>query len=335
VYKWYKNLPASYSWSVYNTNPTNWFPFWADPYVVDRVVLFEWEISELENSLTARTQFFEDLQTSYSWTTISTESDIAYLLEIDSSSSGEASNYVATSFNNSLKTSIAIVAVSSWWESIPSDWRTQDLNCDKADIVLGTQIWAACNSTLWTWWLEYWDGSACYDYLWWNTTWCNRASNEKENIWNPTYGIDNIWWKLYRYNSLDTNNDDVIDSNDTNFVCGTWYHVPSLVEWTTLTDYLTSNNGDNKIWWLGHTTKDDTNNLVQALQLPLPGSIYPDFFNPEVLIFSNRWSTIRLWTADSNNSSVSKMIYTHSAYDWFFFSTNWQDTAYSIRCIKD
>jgi len=113
VYKGYKNLPASYSWSVYNTNPTDWFPFWTWSYVANDLILFMWDTNDLVNDPLARTEFFNNLQKSYSWSEISWESDIAELLSVDSSSSSAASNYVATALNNSLKTKIAIVEVVS------------------------------------------------------------------------------------------------------------------------------------------------------------------------------------------------------------------------------
>jgi len=111
VYKGYKNLPASYSWSVYNTNPTDWFAFWTWSYVANDLVLFMWDTNDLEIDSTKRVDFLDKLQTSYSGSVIESESDIAELLSVDSSSSSAASNYVATALNNSLKTDIAVVEV--------------------------------------------------------------------------------------------------------------------------------------------------------------------------------------------------------------------------------
>jgi prepilin-type N-terminal cleavage/methylation domain-containing protein len=111
VYKGYKNLPASYSWSVYNTNPTDGFAFWTWSYVANDLVLFMWDTNDLEIDSTKRVDFLDKLQTSYSGSVIESESDIAELLSVDSSSSSAASNYVATALNNSLKTEIAVVEV--------------------------------------------------------------------------------------------------------------------------------------------------------------------------------------------------------------------------------
>jgi prepilin-type N-terminal cleavage/methylation domain-containing protein len=77
-----------------------------------------------------------------------------------------------------------------------TSWKDLDPNCDIADITIGSQTWAWCNSTLWTW-FEWWkkdDGSdssvVCSDYEWntVNSSTCaiwatNMASSAKANAW--------------------------------------------------------------------------------------------------------------------------------------------------------
>jgi prepilin-type N-terminal cleavage/methylation domain-containing protein len=111
VYLGYKNLPASFSWSVYDTNPPDWFDFWWAPYVASGMILFAWDINDLETDQDQRVTLLDNLQTSYSWTTISGESDITQLLAIDITSDEEASNYVAIALNNSLYTNIPTVGI--------------------------------------------------------------------------------------------------------------------------------------------------------------------------------------------------------------------------------
>jgi len=106
VYKWYSNLPVVYSWSVYDNNPVNGFPF-----IPNQVVLFEWDISDLESDINERTDFLDNLQTNYSGSIIASESNIAEIIAVDSNSSSAASNYVANVLNNILKTDIAVVEV--------------------------------------------------------------------------------------------------------------------------------------------------------------------------------------------------------------------------------
>jgi prepilin-type N-terminal cleavage/methylation domain-containing protein len=264
VYKGYKNLPASFSGGVYNTSPVNWFDF-----IPWKVVLFEWDIKDLENSQVERVTFLENLQTNYTNTEIATESDISELLSIDSSSPSESSKYVAIALNNSLKTSIAIVAVESSESTPITWWRALDSNCDIDDITIGSQVWAWCNSTLWTGfeWGKKDDGSngtviSCYNYEWSNNATCTiwdttMASNTKANTWytgtntNWDTEVGNIWWKLYTWGNKDS-------------ACATWYHVPSDGEWetleTTLNGWTNCRNATDwwqciGLWWNGHDAK--------------------------------------------------------------------------------
>ena len=108
VYKWYSNLPASYSWSIYNSNPVNGFNF-----IPNQVILFEWDIKELINEPWKRVDFLDNLQTNYWGTEIAAETQIAEILTVDSNSSSASSNYVASVLNNSLKTKIPTVAIVS------------------------------------------------------------------------------------------------------------------------------------------------------------------------------------------------------------------------------
>ena len=103
VYKWYNNLPASYSWSIYNNN--GWFNF-----TPNQVILFEWEVSDLVNSPTERITFLDNLQTNYSWSVIASESNIAEIINTDSGSN-HWNNIVANLLNNSLNTNITILDV--------------------------------------------------------------------------------------------------------------------------------------------------------------------------------------------------------------------------------
>jgi len=105
VYKWYSNLPASFSGSIYNTTPSNGFNF--EP---NQVEVFQWNISDLENNTSARVVFLDNLQTNYSATIISTEENISEVLNVSSSSS-KANNLVATILNNNIGTEIKYTTV--------------------------------------------------------------------------------------------------------------------------------------------------------------------------------------------------------------------------------
>ena len=125
VFKWHNNLPASYSWSIYDTSPANWFAF--EP---SQVILFEWNIDELESNLSQRTAFLDNLQTNYSWTIIAWEWNIAEILAVDSNSN-KWSNLIATTLNNTLKTKIDLVKI------------TENINSSTNEIVND------CNNLIW------------------------------------------------------------------------------------------------------------------------------------------------------------------------------------------
>ena len=118
VYDGYNNLPANFSWSDYNSS--GWF--WFSP---NKLVLFEWDLSDLISNSWERVKFLDNLQTNYEWTEIISKSGIAAILEVDSSSDAESSNYVAEMLNDILNTNIALILEETTpicidWE-IPTD----------------------------------------------------------------------------------------------------------------------------------------------------------------------------------------------------------------------
>ncbi|MDD2907712.1 MAG: FISUMP domain-containing protein [Candidatus Gracilibacteria bacterium] len=197
-------------------------------------------------------------------------------------------------------------------------WLDLDSNCDIPDLPIGTQVWAGCNSTLGTG-FEYSLDVDCYDYQGNSTTGCNRPSNEKENLYNPTYGVNNIWGKLYTWANSPS-------------ACPAGRHVPSDIEWTVLTDYLTAQNGDDYfIGWAAQSGKNETNNLVKALKIPLAGYRWPDGSQ-----YVQRGYSGYLWSStqdpwNSTEISVMNILY---AYTSVYMNTSNENSGYSVRCIK-
>jgi uncharacterized protein (TIGR02145 family) len=215
-----------------------------------------------------------------------------------------------------------VVASLEWWRSL-------DPNCDIDDIVIGSQVWAWCNSTLWTG-MEYWElaANSCFDYQWSNSaTWCDQLSNQKESSWNATYGIDNIWWKLYTW------------PNANNTACPSPYHLPSDAEWQTLETTLngwincrTVDTGDD-FWgecdglgWAWHTSKNASNNIVQALKLPLAGvANYDPWYwrGSSAILRTSTFSAGYYYRSfEYNQSAVNR-------------GSSGQSYGNSVRCIRD
>jgi hypothetical protein len=237
-------------------------------------------------------------------------------------------------------------------QNLASDWRGQDPNCDLPDIVIGTQTWAWCNSTLgdWVeWWKQddwsdggfayFWSQQACYNYEEvYDNSYCtiwsahmDSASKEidyfnmRQASWqtaNWDIWVNNIWWKFYTHDNLDTNSDNNIDELDTNLVCGEWYHVPSQDE----CNQLLSNLWWADLWWLWHTSRNETNNLVQALNIPLSWYRATNW-----ITFYYRWSRAHLWCWASWSYNLRVMSSSASVLPFGSVGTFW----YSVRCIKD
>ncbi|QFR39771.1 prepilin-type N-terminal cleavage/methylation domain-containing protein [Candidatus Gracilibacteria bacterium 28_42_T64] len=235
-------------------------------------------------------------------------------------------------------------------------WRGQDTNCDIDDITIGSQVWAGCNSTLGTGveWGKQDNGSdgtinLCYDYDGNVVATCAigdalMASNVKANAWftgtntNSDTAVDNIWGKFYSWDNLDTDNDNDIDADDTNLVCGQGYHVPSDAEWEILETTL--NGGTNcrntvdgwlcdGLGWSGYNAKTTGNNLIQALGLPLAG-----FRNTDGATFSHRGNHAYIWLSTLDGASAY-----FRSFRWnlslVLRSTYGKSYGFSVRCIKD
>ncbi|MDD3793410.1 MAG: FISUMP domain-containing protein [Candidatus Gracilibacteria bacterium] len=195
-------------------------------------------------------------------------------------------------------------------------WRALDINCDIEDITIGTQTWAGCNSTLGTG-IEYSIDQNCYNYVGGTTTGCNRPSNEKENVYNATYGVNNIWGKLYTWANSPS-------------ACPSGRHVPTDGEWTTLTNYIIAQNGGNTaIGWAAQSGKNETNNLVKALKIPLAG-----YRNTVGSTFGNRGYVTHLWSSTPNSTNAyGRNLYWNGS--TVGRSNNSQAFGFSVRCIKD
>jgi hypothetical protein len=313
VYKWYKNLPASYSGSVYNID--GWFDF-----TPAKLVLFEWDIKDLESNQTKRVTFLDNLQTNYIASEIASETDIVELLAVDSSSTSEANNYVATTLNNSLKTKISIsnrtLSTVVWNDSS---------GCDKPDITIWSYTIASCNagtSITWT-------GANSYGglYQWGNNADLRFAglsinsilsttdnSTFNNNVFIGSFSSpfdwtvvqnDNLWW----------------DTTDTNqarqWPCNEWYHVPTQWEWSWFM-------GDvNTI--IGSTTWAQITNLYQ---IPLAG-----FINFQTGNLDDEWYYGKYWT--SSASGLYAVSYWLDISNTLNSGFPGRARAHSVRCFKN
>jgi len=235
----------------------------------------------------------------------------------------DITNWTWTQTWNSSTTSwntCTVATCDNWYETTNNTcvllWTVQDSNCSLPDVTIGSQTWAGCNSTLWIW-IDYtpWH---CYNYAWTNN-WSNCGwYSSKESDYNSVW-VDNIWGKLYTWDNAQN-------------ACGTWYHLPSIEEWTTAmislgcTDTVSSTTTWWKcawLWWKNNGT------LKDKLKMPLAG-----LRNTGGVSFYGRGYSTYLW-ASSVSGSDGRWVDLFRGYD--AVDRNSRDKAYgfSVRCIKD
>ncbi len=348
VYTWKNNLPSSFKSSKFNNEW--WFDFQLNK-LNAYTDITNW-CSELtsKTSTTQRVKLLKWIQEAYNWTTLKNEWEIKNILSLDISDINKLSqsvkSYAWQFVNNNLGWSVD----TSWWNDSPTEtltwWMALDLNCDIEDIILWTQVWAWCNSTLWNW-FEYWQTNAdiwtsnynwtvwsCYDYSWNNTATCTKwdismTSNTKANSWfngtNTSWDSEynNIWWKFYTWSNSPS-------------ACPTWRHVPSDSEWETLETYLNGSNCRNSTdWWLCDwlwwNSAGGTKNrsLANSLKLPLAG-----YRDTDSSTFHYRGLSISLW-ASTPSSTNAYGRWLGGVYSTVYRTALSQDYWFPVRCIKD
>jgi len=253
-------------------------------------------------------------QTVNSWDAITANwyQDVNNKLALISGKANSSDVYTKTDLYTKTEIDSLIASLQS---QIP-DWTAQDSNCSLPDVTIGSQTWAGCNSTLWIW-IDYtpWD---CYNYAWTNN-WSNCGwYSSKESDYNSVW-VDNIWGKLYTWDNAQN-------------ACGTWYHLPSIEEWTTAmislgcTDTVSSTTTWWKcawLWWKNNGT------LKDKLKLPIAG-----FRNTDGVSFNHRGNYTRLW-ASSVSGSGGRWVTLGRYNDTVLRRSRGKAYGFSVRCIKD
>ena len=245
VYKGHKNLPASYTGTIYKVDggfdfsPQSW-----------TIVAYEWDLASVDNST-----LVDKLQAIFTWSVIVDESDIEVIFSENKDLTADIilwrkiNNIAGPSSNNS---------------EILAGWRLLDPNCKINDIVIGWQTWAWCNSTLWIWFergqteADIWttnyngvvytfdDGETIINDDWWKTWEPELLSNYekiftwkvRDEDWNTQVFIDikTIKGKMYSHAQAISG-----------LVCPAGRKVPSNNDWIAV---------ENEIRW--HTSCEDS-----------------------------------------------------------------------------
>ncbi len=243
-----------------------------------------------------------------------------------------------------------------WAQKNLYGWRAFDPNCPIDDIQIWDQIWAGCNSTLGNgieWWQTDSDigngtysstSIACHDYdsssptaiykycsAWRDTmmSYANPRSyfadvqpDNANSTWDKE--VDTIWWKFYMW-------------EDATSACPVWWHLPSLSDWENSLQVLNDGvacgswgaaNICSWQWWGWHSAKNNTNNIVNKLSIPVAW-----FRHDNRVRFDQRWTLGYIWTAFGENPDPYRLRFT-TADSLINVNLNNQDYAFSVRCIK-
>lgn len=238
-----------------------------------------------------------------------------------------------------------------------SSWAKIDKNCNKPDVVVGSQVWAGCNSTLGTLAADYvYSGSTnCYNYTG-STMTCpsiptGKTSSTMTEADYLTGQSDNIYGALYVWSGatggLSQSNclGKGISASDTNCPCKAGYHIPSNDEWDTLevnlgcstSEKLTGDNTGlectkfafdtvNGLGW----TSTNPNSLKNRLGFTLAG-----YYNGGTYTYrgnyANYWSS-SVSAPGSADIWRRRMLFSNASVLRNPFA---QSNIYSVRCVKD
>jgi len=338
VYNWYENLPTNYITTKYKTDW--WFPFESNKQIVYDDSASCMPLYNPEDN-TARIELLTNLQEAYSWTLIENEDDIIWVVNIDLTDTGSLDVIAATFVNNNLGGDLAIsTSISNWWiwwggETPPTLTQWRDIPwtyCTNDDISIWWMTWAWCNSVLGITGINNINEDVynwiCRSYSLSQTSVnCNAtylSYTALENSYNSLKWIDNIWGKLYTWSNASS-------------ACPIWWHLPSDNDFETLETVL--NWWDNcRMWlewaacyWLGwwfHGTKDETNNIINALKLPLSGGYYYDNYSS----LGQNWA---LWSSTEQDSINAWYRLFPYRYDYVNRNKGSKNSGLSVRCIKD
>jgi uncharacterized protein (TIGR02145 family) len=186
-------------------------------------------------------------------------------------------------------------------------WFAENLRSDhyrNGDAILGNLSNAAWISTTSGAQTVYGEGSSQVEY---------GSADEVANL--ATYG------RLYNWYAV----------NDGRSLCPMGWHVPTDVEWTTLTDFL---GGED---FAGHAMKSspsdssswDGSNLIGFSALP--GGYRTGSYG----FFNNEGNSGSWWSSSPSGSSHAWIRYLYSDYVNVFRSPNYQLFGFSVRCVRD
>ena len=249
-YKWYNNLPESYSWTILKVD-------WGFDYDPSILVLYSWTVDNLLYSENEQVNLLKNLQDAYSWTILESNPNLASIinLNIDTNVASKEVREAAYEFVENVLEIEQTITLTSW-----DNWLTYDISNALLDnntrsitqdliwnIWLATKKWV---NVFWEWvWLAYNEA----DWLADKDTRTVLATSDW-NIWFAT----NKWVTIYDWTNWTTydktdwiSSDDVVDLyQDTN-----WNIWIATNKWVTKYDWTNFIVYDESDWLIDKEVK--------------------------------------------------------------------------------
>ena len=173
----------------------------------------------------------------------------------------------------------------------------------------------------------------------------NLKTSKYRNNTNITYVTDDVIWEpltteAWCYYANDTSNNGVYGKlynwyavNDSNGLCPAGWHVPSVSDWTTLTNYLggaitagSKLKEADTIHWLS-PNQGATN---QTCFTALPGGYRNPYGNFNGLTWGGYW-----WTSTEDGSWAAHNRLIYFDYTNVYSDGNHKEAGLSVRCLRD
>jgi len=314
-----KNIPKN------SLNPSQ--TWWLDI----KLSVYTWSITS-SSSTWAMISAVKQIQWAYTWTTISSQENIAYILNQTTNDQLIALwNITILKWQKSLinNTNTTIIPAPAFPSCTASGQIKTSVNtywtCSAANIIVCSWNWtwyeiAACNvwtSIAWTTPSSYWDYYqfgrnqpypiwANWDILW-NYDW-------KSPGWKDAWSA-NDWWVLDINNFTSSyKNSTTVNKTKMQWPCISWYHVPTQLEW---------HNIFIPLW-----TSQIANNITNQLKLPMWG--YIDGISPTLVYSGSKgyyWSSSPVVNNGVFLNIISTAIYTASS--------TARSVGIPVRCFKN
>lgn len=322
-YKWYFNLPESYSWTIFNIN------WWFD-YTPNLLVIYTWSLDDLKYLKEERIKLLSRLQDSYRWTLLDWDKALSALMRADIDLSNPTQVAYELSNNlvwNKLDIYIANVFASNTYSSSSSgswSWTTSAPEYETFDITNGLldndtrniiqdsswDMWFATKQ-----WVNELDWSTLYDYNapdLWDDNVRDLLQDSSWNMWFATKdGVTYYDWT--NWITYDISDWVIDDENEAIYEDSSWNIWVATKKWVSFFDW--------SVW----TSYDESDWLIEKEVIWIvEDNFWNMWFSTKDWISKFDWTTWTDyteadWLVDKNLLST----YKDSLWNLWFWTINW------------